>query len=465
MSEFNRATQAMRQPGSAFKPFVYLSALNKGYSPASTLLDAPIVLQQGPGLPLWRPKNYSGEFYGPTPLRVGVEKSRNLMTVRLAYSVGMDDIKNISEQFGIYENLPAHLSMALGAGETTVLKMVSAYAMVMNGGKKITPTFIDRIQNRHGETVFKHDKRPCDNCQNVSYDNQDMVILEDNREQINDPRTSYQMVSIMEGVVQRGTGVRLKSLNTPIAGKTGTTNESKDAWFIGFTPDLVVGVYVGFDNPLTLGKGETGSSVAIPIFKSFMEVALKDKPKKAFRIPDGLKFMDYNGIAEAFVPGTEPGSPNAINDYYWGDELYSAYQDEYGDWANAMPPSYFYDAPQGWENAHPPSYQVQRFLEQYQNYTGENPQGQPNPYNQGQPNYQTHPNAQGNPTYRTPNGAPYYNSPTPYLRSDEVNPNWFRNSPQAPPQNYYRQPPVQSNDPWQNANPPSYNQGQEQGLY
>lgn len=319
-SEFNRATQAQRQPGSSFKPFVYLAALDKGFTPATLILDAPFVQKDATTGKVWRPTNYSNEFYGPTTLRVGIEKSRNLMTVRLANYLGMELIADYSNHFGITDKMPPFLSNSLGAAETTVLKMTASYAMLVNGGKKITPTFVDRIQDRHGKTVFKHDARPCERCGDmIKWEQQAPPDVPDMREQIADPRTTYQMVSIMEGVVQRGTAAKLASLGRPLAGKTGTTNDSHDAWFIGFSPDLVVGVFVGFDNPRSLGKRETGGSVSVPIFKSFMEEALKDAPPVPFRRPAGLKSVQINAdtgararpgdthvIWENFVAGTEP---------------------------------------------------------------------------------------------------------------------------------------------------------------
>lgn len=319
-SSFNRVTQAKRQSGSAFKPFVYLAALDKGFTPATLVLDAPIVLDQGPGLPKWRPKNYSREYYGPTPIRVGVEKSRNLMTVRLADYIGIDSIAEYAEKFGITDHMRRHLANALGADETTVIDLTTAYAMLVNGGKKITPTFIDRIQDRQGKTIFTHDTRKCTNCGPLlEWQDQPTPVIADSREQISDPRTAYQMVSILEGVVERGTATRLKSLGRPLAGKTGTTNDSKDAWFIGFSPDLVVGVYVGYDEPKQLGARETGASVALPIFRDFMEQALKDAPIIPFRVPAGIRQVQINAengararpgdrrvIWEAFLAGTEP---------------------------------------------------------------------------------------------------------------------------------------------------------------
>ncbi len=331
-SEFNRATQAKRQPGSAFKPFVYLTALESGFTPATLVLDAPFVMDQGPGLPKWRPSNYSGEFYGLTPFRVGIEKSRNLMTVRLANYIGMEKIAETSERFGVHKNLPQFLSMSLGAGETTLLKMAAAYSVFVNGGKQVIPTFIDRIQDRHGGTIFKHDTRDCPACgSKIAWDGQETPKVIDDRKQLTDPRYAYQIASIMQGVVQRGTGVRLKSLNFPLAGKTGTSNEEKDTWFIGFTPDLVVGAYVGFDNPAPLGRRETGSSVAAPVVKTFLEDVLKDLSPIPFRVPKGIKhirinandgtraeFGDERVILEAFLTGTEPTDQPVVFD---GDDV------------------------------------------------------------------------------------------------------------------------------------------------
>lgn len=317
--EYNRATQAMRQPGSAFKPFVYLAALDKGFTPATLILDAPSCIEDRPGNK-WCPKNYSGDSNGPTTLRVGVEKSRNQMTVRLANFLGMDLIAKYSDHFGITDHMPHNLSNALGAQETTLMRLTTAYAMIVNGGKKIAPTFIDRVQDRHGKTIFKHDHRPCDSCGPLQkWEKQTVPDIPDIREQIADERTTYQMVSILEGVVQRGTAVKLKELQRPLAGKTGTTNESRDTWFIGFSPDLTVGVFCGFDNPRSLGKRETGASISVPVFKAFMEEALKDQPPAPFRMPGGMRNVLVNAktgarafpgeervIWESFVTGTEP---------------------------------------------------------------------------------------------------------------------------------------------------------------
>lgn len=324
-SQFNRATQALRQPGSAFKPFVYLAALENGYTPSSLVMDAPIVLEQGPGLPRWKPANYHDDFLGATTLRVGIEKSRNLMTVRLAQALGMDTIADYARRFGIYDDLPRMLSMSLGAGETTLLRLTAAYGMIVNGGKAITPTVIDRIQDRHGRTVYRHDDRPCPGCGATVYEGGDMPEIPDDRKQVVSPASAYQMVSILQGVVQRGTGWRARAVGKPLGGKTGTSNDSFDAWFIGFSPDLVVGVFVGFDEPRTLGRGETGSSVAAPIFTEVMQRALEGKPATPFRVPPGIRLVrvnaetgaparpgDENVILEAFKPDEVPGSERTV---------------------------------------------------------------------------------------------------------------------------------------------------------
>ncbi|HEX2116084.1 MAG TPA: penicillin-binding protein 1A [Alphaproteobacteria bacterium] len=327
LSQFNRVTQAVRQPGSAFKPFVYLPALDNGFTPSSLVLDAPIVINQGPGLPPWKPSNYSRNFFGPSPIRVGIEQSRNLMTIRLAQNIGMDKVADYVERFGIIDQLPEHLSMSLGAGETTLLKLTTAYAMLVNGGLRIKPTLIDRVQDRNGRTIFKHDPRPCDECRAQFWSNQPMPAVADMRERVIGADTAFQMVNILQGVVDRGTGRRIKEIGKPLAGKTGTTNDSNDAWFVGFSPDLAVGVFVGFDTPRTLGPNETGSSVSVPIFKDVMADALKDKPAIPFRIPPGIRLVRVNPstglvarpgerdvIWEAFKPGTEPVVPGPVLD-------------------------------------------------------------------------------------------------------------------------------------------------------
>lgn len=308
-SEFNRVTQAYRQPGSAFKPFIYLAALDKGYTPSSIIVDGPIEFRDALGR-VWRPENYSGEFYGPTPLRVGVEKSRNLMTIRLAQEIGIETVVDYAQKFGIVDKMQPHLANALGSTETTLLRLTAAYGMIVNGGKKISPTFIDRVQDRYGKTIEQTDTRVCTGCGPlVRWETQATPDIPDNREQVGDPRTAYQMTSILEGVVQRGTAKALISMDRPIAGKTGTTNDSKDAWFVGFTPDLVTGVFIGYDEPKTLGSKETGASLAVPVFKEFMENALKDTPPVPFRIPPGVRMVQVN--AKSGHP-TYPGDPDAI---------------------------------------------------------------------------------------------------------------------------------------------------------
>ncbi len=324
-SEFNRATQAKRQPGSAFKPFVYLAALDNGFTPSSLILDAPFVVDQGPGRGKWKPSNYSKRFYGPSPLRIGLERSRNLMTIRLAHRIGIETVAEYAERLGVADRLPRVLSMALGAGETTLLRLTTAYAILVNGGKRIVPTVVDRIQDRNGRTVFRHDDRACEGCRDVVWAEQAEPVPPDTREQVADPRSAYQVVSILEGVVQRGTGRRVRAVGKPVAGKTGTTNRSFDAWFVGFTPDLAVGVYVGFDSPRSLGRRETGSTVAAPIFRDFMRGALEGKPATPFRIPPGIRLVRVDArtgllartgggrvILEAFKPGTEPLRPGAV---------------------------------------------------------------------------------------------------------------------------------------------------------
>ena len=293
-SQFNRATQARRQTGSSFKPIVYLAALENGYSPTDLILDAPFVFDQGAGLPKWKPVNYSKKFDGLITLRQGVEKSRNLMTVRLAQDLGMDKVSEYAKKLGVNDHLPELLSMSLGAGDTRLIDLSTAYAMMVNGGKRIKPYFIEQIQDRNGKTIYRHDKRECKDCYAQKWENQPVPVLEDIREQVIDPLSAYQMVSILEGVATRGTAARLRWLKRHLAGKTGTSNDSKEAWFMGFSPDLVVGTYVGFDEPRTLGRLETGSSVALPIFYDFMQEALKDKPDTPFRIPQGIRLVRIN---------------------------------------------------------------------------------------------------------------------------------------------------------------------------
>ncbi len=320
-SQFNRATQALRQPGSSFKPIVYSAALDNGYTPSSIVLDAPLEVDTGSGI--WRPENYEQNFYGPSTLRFGIEHSRNVMTVRLAQDIGMPLIGEYAKRFGVYDNLPPYLSYSLGAGETTLMRMVGAYAMIDNGGRKVQPTLIDRIQDRYGHTIYKHDQRECRGCDADKWANQNEPILIDRRERVIDPMTAYQITSIMEGVPIRGTAAAsgIKELGKHIAGKTGTTNDEKDVWFIGFSTDLVVGVFMGYDKPRHIADRATGGALAAPIFRDFMKVALADKPSVPFPPPPGIKLVPVNVktgmratpsdprnqvILEAFKPGTAP---------------------------------------------------------------------------------------------------------------------------------------------------------------
>ena len=325
-SQFDRATQAMRQPGSSFKPFVYSAALDNGYTPSSLVVDGPIEIDQGPGMGVWRPENYSvGKYAGPSTLRYGIEQSRNLMTVRLAQDIGMPLIGEYAKRFGIYDSLPNYLSYSLGAGETTVLRMVTAYSMLANGGRRVTATLIDRIQDRYGRTIYRHDQRDCRGCDAKKWENQPEPGLIDRREQVLDPMTAYQITEIMEGVIQRGTATVVREVGKPIAGKTGTTNDEKDAWFVGFTPDLAVGVYMGYDKPRHLGRSATGGHISAPIAKDFFKAALADKPAMPFRVPPGIKLIRVDvrtgqragpgterAILEAFKPGTAPPENNAV---------------------------------------------------------------------------------------------------------------------------------------------------------
>ncbi len=290
-SEFNRATQAKRQPGSAFKPFVYALALENNFTPISLVLDAPLVLDQGDDLKMWKPENYGKKFYGPSTLRVGLEKSRNLMTVRIAQNLGVEKIVDFSKALKIYDNPDELLSISLGSAETTLLKLTSAYSVFVNGGKLVEPILIDRIQDSEGNTIFNNDKRKCINCDQISYLTNDYPEVKNNYKQIFSPETAFQMTSILEGVVQRGTAKKLKDLNLNIAGKTGTTNKNTDTWFIGFTSNLLVGVYVGSDNPTPLGKFETGSKTALPIFKSFISDSVKKYDARPFKAAKGTVMM------------------------------------------------------------------------------------------------------------------------------------------------------------------------------
>ncbi len=323
-SQFDRATQAKRQPGSSIKPFVYLTALDHGFTPSTLVNDGPISLPQGPGLPLWSPANYTNRYHGPkyrgpTPLRIGLEQSLNAMTARIASIIGMEPIAQTIERFGIMDHTPREWSMALGTGETTPLRLTAAYAMLMNGGKRITPTLIDRIQDREGATIFRADKRPCRDCTDVVWQHQPVPVIPDTREQVADPGSAFQIVSMLQGVVQRGTGTVVRAVGKPIAGKTGTTDDFRDAWFVGSTPDVTAGVYIGYDDPDSLGDDETGGHIAAPVFRDFMIAALKDAPATAFRTPPGMRLYRVSpssglmatggsAIYEAYKPGTEPGT-------------------------------------------------------------------------------------------------------------------------------------------------------------
>ena len=287
-SEFNRATQALRQPGSAFKPFIYALALENGYTPSTLILDAPLVLEQGIDLKMWKPENYGKKFYGPSTLRMGLEKSRNLMTVRIAQDLGLKKIVNFSKQLGIYENPSELLSISLGSAETTLLKLTSAYSSFVNGGKLVKPIMIDRIQDSEGNTILNNEKRKCVNCDEISFLSKDFPKIEDDFLQIFSPQTAYQMTSILEGTIQNGTGKKLKKLNLDLGGKTGTTNGNTDTWFIGFTSKLAIGVYVGSDNPKSLGRYETGAKTALPIFGNFVKNAVKKEDARPFKVADNI---------------------------------------------------------------------------------------------------------------------------------------------------------------------------------
>jgi penicillin-binding protein 1A len=328
-SQFNRATQAYRQPGSTFKPLVYASAIDNGYTPSTMEADAPIEIDQGQGGGVWRPENFSvGKYYGPTTLRNALKHSLNTVTVRLAQDVGIPLIGEYAKRFGVYDELPNYLSYALGTGETTVIRMVTAYSMFANGGRRVKPTLIDRIQDRYGHTIFKHDARECRGCDAPEgWKNQPEPQLIDRREQVLDSMTAYQITSMMEGVVQGGTASVLRDVGKPIAGKTGTTNEAKDLWFVGFSPDLVVGLYVGYDKPRSLGRDAQAGHTAAPIARDFLKLALADKPAVPFRIPAGIKLVRVDSmtgmragpgdgratILEAFKPGTAPPDDYAVS--------------------------------------------------------------------------------------------------------------------------------------------------------
>ena len=324
-SQFNRATQALRQPGSSFKPFVYAAALDNGYTPSSVVMDAPVeIVQDGTG-EIWRPQNYSNQFHGPSTLRTGIEQSRNVMTVRLAQDMGMPLVAEYASRFGIYDYLLPVLAMSLGSGETTLMRMVAGYAVLANGGRSVTPTLIDRVQDRDGVTIFQHEERVCSTCADVAWTGQNEPTIDDNRAQVLDPMTAYQITSMLEGVVQRGTATSVRAVGRPVAGKTGTTDDYHDAWFVGYSPELVVGVYIGYDEPDNLGYGNTGGVLAAPVFTDFMSVALADSPPIPFAVPPGMQLIpidratglraaggEQGTFLEAFKPGTSPPDNFAI---------------------------------------------------------------------------------------------------------------------------------------------------------
>ena len=290
-SEFNRASQALRQPGSAFKPFIYALALENNFNPSTLVLDAPLVLEQGSDLKLWKPENYGKKFYGLSTLRTGIEKSRNLMTVRISQDLGLKKIIKFSKKLNIYDNPSELLSISLGSAETTLLKLSSAYSSFLNGGKLVTPVLIDRIQDSEGNTILNTENRKCNKCEEISHLGDEYPEIVDNFEQIFSPETAYQITSMLEGAVQRGTGKGLKDLKLDLAGKTGTTNNNTDTWFIGYTSKVLVGVYVGYDNPRSLGKTETGAKTAMPIFKEYIKNSVKKEDARPFKVANNITMM------------------------------------------------------------------------------------------------------------------------------------------------------------------------------
>jgi penicillin-binding protein 1A len=317
-SEFDRAWQALRQTGSSFKPIVYAAALDSGYTPSSIVLDAPFVASQGQGLPMWRPENYDEGFAGPSTLRQGLEKSRNLMTVRIAADIGMEKVVEYARKLGTSDKMLPVLANALGSTESTLVRMATAYSTFVNGGKRVVPALVDRIQDRTGKTIYRHDKRVCEGCNSEAWTGQDEPLIASDADNILDPRTAYQITHILEGVIERGTAMVARDVGVPLAGKTGTTNDYKDAWFVGFSPNMTVGVYIGFDQPANLGHGETGGHNAAPIFRNFMIDAVGSLPPVPFRIPPGIRLVRVDlksgqpsaagVVLEAFKAGTEPGT-------------------------------------------------------------------------------------------------------------------------------------------------------------
>ncbi|REC57061.1 PBP1A family penicillin-binding protein [Rhodosalinus sediminis] len=312
-SVFNRATQAQRQPGSSFKPFVYAAALDSGYSPATIVVDAPIEVETPDGV--WRPRNASNRFYGPTPLRTGIERSRNLMTVRLAQEVGMDTVARYAERFGVYEDMGRYLANALGSDETTLYRMVAAYAMFANGGERVEPTLVDRIQDRYGRTIYRHDQRDCIDCDDATLPQGQGPRIVSDRRRVMDDITAYQLTSMMQGVVERGTAARTVNLPVPTAGKTGTTNEARDVWFVGFTSTLVAGCYIGYDQPRPLGRGASGGAFCGPVFQEFMTEAVEKYGGEAFEVPEGGRFIKIDRYSGARLPDDATGE-NVVAEYF-----------------------------------------------------------------------------------------------------------------------------------------------------
>jgi penicillin-binding protein 1A len=317
-SVFNRATQATRQPGSSFKPFVYAAALDSGYTPATIVIDAPVEVKTPQGI--WRPRNSSRKFYGPTPLRTGIEWSRNLMTIRLAQEIGMDTVANYAERFGVYDDMQEHIANSLGAQETTLFNMVAAYGMFANGGERVVPTLVDRVQSRRGETLYRHDRRNCRDCDNVDLAEGQAPRIVTNRSQVMDAFTAYQLTSMMRGVVERGTASRHVNLGVPVAGKTGTTNEARDVWFVGFTPNIVAGCYMGFDRPAPLGRGSSGGAMCGPVFQEFMAEAIKEFGASKFAVPEGGVFVKIDRYSGARVPNDESGAHVVAELFREGEE-------------------------------------------------------------------------------------------------------------------------------------------------
>ncbi|GGE35335.1 penicillin-binding protein 1A [Primorskyibacter flagellatus] len=312
-SVFNRATQARRQPGSSFKPFVYAAALDSGYTPATIVIDAPIEINTPQGM--WRPMNASHQFYGPTPLRTGIERSRNVMTIRLAQEVGMDVVAGYAERFGVYDNMGQYLANALGSEETTLYKMVSAYAMFANGGERVEPTLVDRVQDRYGKTIYRHDQRTCTDCTDPSIPRSRSPRIVSDRARVMDAITAYQLTSMLQGVVQRGTASHSVNLPVPTAGKTGTTNDAKDVWFIGFTSNVVAGCYIGYDDPQPLGRGASGGGFCGPVFQRFMSEAIKEYGGGKFKIPPGGHFINIDRYTGARLPDGATGE-NVVAEYF-----------------------------------------------------------------------------------------------------------------------------------------------------